>query len=74
LWKIQRLLSITDEIDIEVDNFYDDETLQIKITRPKFEDICKGIFRKLIKSIKEVMKIGKIYISDKRISINGRLN
>ena len=60
----KRLLSISEEIDIEVDNFYEDETLQIKVTRPKFEDLCKDIFRKLIKPIDEVMKIGKIYISD----------
>ena len=62
--KSKRLLSITEEIVIEVDNFYEDETLQIKVTRPKFEDLCKELFRKLIKPIEEVMKIGKIDLSD----------
>ena len=62
--KSKRLLSITEEIVIEVDNFYEDETLQIKVTRPKFEDLCKELFKKLIKPIEEVMKIGKIDMSD----------
>ena len=62
--KSKRLLSITEEIVIEVDNFYEDETLQIKVSRPKFEDLCKKLFRELIKPIEEVMKIGKIDISD----------
>jgi len=62
--KSKKLLSITEEIVIEVDNFYEDETLQIKVTRPKFEDLCKELFRKLIKPIEEVMKIGKIDLSD----------
>ena len=62
--KSKKLLSITEEIVIEVDNFYEDETLQIKVTRPKFEDLCKELFKKLIKPIEEVMKIGKIDMSD----------
>ena len=64
--KSKKLLSITEEIIIEVDNFYEDETLQINISRAKFEDLCKDIFRQLIKPIEEVMKIGKIYLSDIR--------
>mgnify|MGYP003571313288 CR=1 FL=1 len=64
--KSKRLLSITEEIFIEVDNFCDDETLQIKVTRPKFEDLCKELFRKLIRPIEEVMKTGNLDISDIR--------
>ena len=64
--KSKKLLSIAEEIDIEVDNFYEDETLQIKVSRAKFEDLCKDIFRQLIKPIEEVMKIGKVYLSDIR--------
>ena len=62
--KSKKLLSITEEITIEVDNFYNDETLELKITKTKFEDLCKDIFAKLIKPIEDVMKIGKIYLSD----------
>ena len=33
--KSKRLLSITEEIVVEIDNFYEDETLQIKVSRDR---------------------------------------
>ena len=62
--KIKRLLSVSTEIPIYVDNFYNDETLYIKITRAKFEDLCKDIFAKLTSPIEEVINKANIGISE----------
>ena len=47
--KSKRLLSFSTQIPIYVDNFYNEETLYITVTRAKFEDLCKGLFAKIIK-------------------------
>ena len=62
--KSKRLLSVSTEIPIYVDNFYNDETLYIKITRAKFEDLCKDIFAKLTSPIEEVINKANIGISE----------
>jgi L1 cell adhesion molecule like protein len=62
--KSKRLLSISTEIPVTVDNFYDDETLYIKITRAKFEDLCRDLFLKLTNPIDKVINDAKIGISD----------
>ena len=62
--KSKRLLSISEEIPIYVDNFYYDETLYIKITRAKFEQLCKNIFSQLKQPIKEVIDKANLTISD----------
>ena len=58
--KSKRLLSISMEIPIVVDNFYQDETLYIVITRAKFENLCKDLFNKLTAPIDEVLHIANI--------------
>ena len=62
--KSKRLLSISEEIPIYVDNFYNDETLYIVVTRAKFEDLCKDLFEKLTKPIDDVIMQAKLGISD----------
>ena len=62
--KSKRLLSISEEILIYVDNFYQDESLSIKVTRSKFEDLCKNIFSKLSQPIDEVIKKANIGVSE----------
>ena len=62
--KSKRLLSVSTEIPICVDDFYNDETLYLKVTRAKFEDLCKEIFNKLTPPIDEVINIAKIGASN----------
>ena len=62
--KSKRLLSFSEQIPIYVDNFYEDETLYITVTRPKFEDLCKNLFAKLTQPIEEVIKKANIGITD----------
>ena len=73
--KSKRLLSISEEIPIYVDNFYYDETLYIKITRAKFEQLCKNIFSQLKQPIKEVIDKANLTISDiNEVLLVGGLN
>ena len=62
--KSKRLLSISAEIPVCVDNFYDDETLYVVITRAKFEDLCKDLFNKLTAPIDEVINVAQTSISN----------
>ena len=62
--KSKRLLSISNEIPIYVDNFYNDESLYLVVTKAKFEDLCKDLFDKLTKPIDDVIMKAKIGISD----------
>ena len=62
--KSKRLLSISEEIPIYVDNFFEDETLYIVVTKAKFEDLCKDLFAKLTKPIDDVIMQSKLGISD----------
>ena len=62
--KSKRLLSISTEIPICVDNFYEDITLYITVTRAKFEELCRNIFSKLIQPIEEVIQKANIGLSD----------
>ena len=62
--KSKRLLSISEEIPIYVDNFYKEETLYIVVTRAKFEDLCKDLFAKLYGPMDEVIFNAKIEISN----------
>jgi len=62
--KSKRLLSISKEIPIYVDNFYNDESLYLVVTKAKFEDLCKDLFYKLTKPIDDVIMKAKIGISD----------
>ena len=62
--KSKRLLSFSTQIPIYVDNFYNEETLYITVTRAKFEDLCKGLFAKLSHPIEEVINKANLGISD----------
>ena len=62
--KSKRLLSVSSEIPIYVDNFYKEETLYIVVTRAKFEDLCKDLFAKLSGPMDEVIHQAKIGISN----------
>ena len=62
--KSKRLLSISAEIPIYIDNFHGDEALYVKVTRAKFEDLCRDLFSKLTHPIEEVINKAKIGISD----------
>ena len=62
--KSKRLLSFSTQIPIYVDNFYNEETLYITITRAKFEDLCKDLFAKLTHSIEEVINKANLGITD----------
>ncbi len=62
--KSKRLLSVSTQIPIYVDNFYKEETLYINVTRAKFEDLCNDLFSRLIHPIEEVIKEAKLCLSD----------
>ena len=62
--KSKKLLSVSMEIPIYVDSFYNDETLYTTVTRAKFEQLCKKKFDELVKPIDQVIEQAKIGISD----------
>ena len=47
-------LSSENETIIEIDNFYNNQMLHIKLTRQKFEDICSSLFYKLLGPLDKV--------------------
>ena len=52
------------ETNIDIDDFYKDEFLHIKLTRQKFEEISKDLFEKLIEPLDKVLDDAKQGISD----------
>ena len=56
----KKLLSTINQTIINVDNFYKDEDLCVKMTLPIFESICKELFNRINNIIDEVLEeIGK---------------
>ena len=62
--KSKRLLSFSTQIPIYVDNFYNEETLCITVTRAKFEELSKALFAKLTHPIEEVINKANLGITD----------
>ena len=56
----KKLLSITTETFINIDNFYGKEDLGIKITRQQFEDLCNDLYKTIKNLLVEVIdSVGK---------------
>ena len=60
MWKTKKILSSTDKVTIEIEEFYNGEDLSIEITREKFEDICSDIFKTIITCLDNVLRDAKI--------------
>ena len=54
--KAKKKLSQHDEVEIEVESIAKGKDLYLKITRAKFEDLCKNIFEKCKLPLDEVLK------------------
>ena len=54
--KAKKKLSQHDEVEIEVESIAKGKDLYLKITRAKFEDLCKNIFEKCKLPLEEVLK------------------
>ena len=57
-------LSTETETEIYIDEFYNNEILNIKLTRKEFEDICIDLFNKLLIPIDKVLDQAQKGISD----------
>eukprot|EP00833_Pecoramyces_ruminatium_P017051 jgi/Orpsp1_1/1191083/evm.model.d7180000083359.2 len=57
-------LSSIEKTDVEIINLYDEISLKSRITRIRFEELCKDLFDKLIKPIENVINYSKISKSD----------
>ncbi len=60
--KIQ--LSSENEAIIDIDEFYNNQLLHIRLTREIFEELCKDLFYKLIKPLDEVLDSSKKSITE----------
>ena len=57
----KKLLSITKETVINIDNFFGNNDLEIKITRNQFNDLCQDIYSKIKNLIISILEeIGKV--------------
>ena len=56
----KKFLSIKSEDIIAIENFYDKKNLVCKITRAKFEDLCKDLFDKLTIPLDKVLQEANI--------------
>ena len=54
------ILSAKEETHIYIDEFINEKDLDIKITRAKFEDLCKNLFDKLLYHIEKALKDSKL--------------
>jgi len=59
-------IKLSDELEttIDIDEFFNNELLHIKITREFFENLCKDLFDKLIIPVDKVLEIGQKGYSD----------
>jgi len=57
-------LSSTSYVNIEIDSFYEDEDLDIKISRSQFERLCKTIFDRCMKPVKQVLQDAEMEKTD----------
>jgi len=56
----KRILSAKYETNIYIDNFLNENDLDIKISRAKFEELCLDLFNSLLNHIEEVLKTENI--------------
>ena len=52
----KKLLSITKETFINIDNFYGNEDLGIRITRNEFDDLCSDLYERIQELLTEVLE------------------
>lgn len=60
--KAKKLLSSRPDVIIDLDDFCDDQDFSLRITRPKFEELCSDLFVKCLEPIAKVLadsNIGK---------------
>jgi len=50
--KVKKILSINKISTIRIDNLYNNENFELKITRSKFESICRKLFKRAFKPVK----------------------
>ena len=53
--QIKILLSEKDEVIYEIKNFSSNQSINLKITRKAFEDLCRELFEKILTSINKVL-------------------
>ena len=56
LWKTKRALSYSNEAEIEIESIAQGKDFYLKITRAKFEDLCKDLFNLCKEPINEVLE------------------
>ncbi len=54
------VLSTQHQVQLEIDNFFEGETLSFKLTRAKFEELCNDLFKTTLKPIKQVLSDAKV--------------
>ena len=58
----KKLLSISKETIINIENFIDNKDLFVRITRDHFDDLCKDLYDRIEKIIKNILDdLGKVY-------------
>ena len=60
----KKMLSYHYDDNIYLENFINEETLNVKISRAKFEKICENLFQKLEFPLEKILKISKWKTSD----------
>ena len=55
----KKILSIREEDRVFIEDFYEDESIDIRVTRARFEALCKELFEKLIKPLDLALKDAK---------------
>lgn len=62
--RLKRILSHEYEAKITFESLYNDKDLQLRISRAKFEELCKEKFQEMIKPIEKVLKISELQKKD----------
>eukprot|EP01107_Rhizomastix_libera_P006234 TRINITY_DN20344_c0_g1_i1.p2 TRINITY_DN20344_c0_g1~~TRINITY_DN20344_c0_g1_i1.p2 ORF type:complete len:667 (-),score=194.48 TRINITY_DN20344_c0_g1_i1:2096-4096(-) len=62
--RVKIVLSTQQQEQIEIDNFFEGESLSYKLTRAKFEELCMDLFKSTLKPIKQVMEDAKVSKND----------
>ena len=62
--RAKQILSYEPETRISIESLYNDNDLQLSITRAKFEDLCKEKFKEMIKPIEDALKFSGLEKED----------
>ena len=69
---IKKILGVSEEVNVKIDNFYNNIDINEKITLKKFEEICKPLLKRLVNTMTKLFSDNNIFPKDiKEVILTG---